>query len=72
MSLVLIRRTYNDGDYPNNGIVGAIETELSSEEVQALWEKWQKAEPDADEAQFAVWIVEKYGGKSIDFEIADV
>lgn len=72
MSLVLIRRTYNDGDHPNNGIVGAVDTELSSDEVQELWEKWKAEEPDADEAQFAVWIVENHGGKVVDFEVADV
>ena len=73
-SLVLIRRTYNDGEYPNSGIVGAVMTALDSVAIQALWEVWRKSypQPDAD-SEFVEWLVEKkYGVKEVAFEIADV
>ena len=50
MSLILIRRTYDDGEYPNSGIIGAIRTNLDGVAIQSLWEVWQKSypQPDAD------------------------
>lgn len=72
MKLVLIRRTYNDGEYPNNGIIGAIKTSLGTNEIQELWEKWKKKKPDADDGSFVDWLVEETGGRSVPFLLADV
>ena len=74
MNLVLIRRSYNDGEFPNSGIIGAIRTELDSSDVETLWDVWRKEVPfpDAD-SLFIDWLIEKgYHIEDVSFMIADV
>lgn len=74
MNTIVIRRTYNDGEYPNSGIIGVIRTSLDYVAIQGLWEVWKKdyPQPDAD-SEFVDWLIEKkYGVKDVAFEIADV
>ena len=73
MKLVLIRRTYNDGEYPNNGIIGAIKTNLGTDEIQELWEKWRRLKKfEEDDGSFVDWLVEETGGRSVPFLLSDV
>ena len=74
MSLILIRRTYDDGQYPNSGIIGAIKTDLDGDCIESLWNHWRNEvpEPYAD-SQFIDWLKKKgYQIEDVSFEIADV
>ena len=73
-SVIVIRRTYNDSEYPNSGIIGVIKTALDYVSIQSLWNVWRKEVPEADaDSQFVDWLIEKkYGVKDVSFEVADV
>lgn len=74
MNTILIRRTYNDGEYPSSVIIGVIKTEMDSSAIESLWVDWKREVAQSDpESEFVDWLIDHgYAIRKISFEVADV
>lgn len=66
--ITVIRKTYDDREYPNHGIIGIVDSHLCSEDIERIYKEW-----DGDDDEFVDFLVETYGCKEFPmWEIADV
>ena len=72
-NIVIIRARYDDREYPQDGILGVVRTELSPDEIEELFDKYLEdvVEPDTD-GLFIDWLIENHGCENFGAEIATI